>query len=371
MQKIRKAAFKSLGILTILLYLPACLIYIISASNWWVMGILGIGFPYLWLALCIFFIVSLWQNWRVPFFIFTLLLCGWPIMRNVLALNKPRGFEVTKKPGSLRVMQLNCQGFQGEYKGFHHLLEERGKAVAFLRQYQPDIICLQEFSTSAGPEFYSNIALLKDTLGYRYYTFRPYYHYERPWASNWIGNAIFSKYPIADSGSLVYPGKKFPEDILWAGIAYNGRNVRVAATHLESFHLTHVRDNEPVAEHYWEDSLVIFQGSYLQKLRYFQPYHVQQAAFLRSFLDTCQGPLILGGDLNSVPSSYVYNKIRGPLRDAFLDKGTGFGRSFHSWQPALRIDYLFYNHQLRLLQHGLFRITFSDHDAEMIDVEYR
>ena len=141
---------------------------------------------------------------------------------------------------------------------------------------------------------------------------------------------------------------------------------RVATTHLQSMHLTRAT-NIPIGQELWQDSMVINHGNMIEKLKYFQPYHAMQANYLRSFLDTCKMPLIFTADLNSVPSSYVYKKVRGNLADAFLAKGLGFGRSYHSLQPALRIDYIFYNGAINNVQTSLFHTTFSDHDPVLMD----
>jgi endonuclease/exonuclease/phosphatase family metal-dependent hydrolase len=80
---------------------------------------------------------------------------------------------------------------------------------------------------------------------------------------------------------------------------------------------------------------------------------------LKKFLDSCNSPLIFTGDLNSVPSSWVYKRVKDSgLKDAFQDNGFGFGRTYHSIQPALRIDYIFYNHFIKASATHFFKPVF-------------
>ncbi|MGN6569254.1 MAG: endonuclease/exonuclease/phosphatase family protein, partial [Flavipsychrobacter sp.] len=54
-------------------------------------------------------------------------------------------------------------------------------------------------------------------------------------------------------------------------------------------------------------------------------------------------PVLICGDLNDVPSSYVYATIRGKCKDAFVSKGKSLGRTFNAILPTLRIDDIFYD----------------------------
>ena len=56
------------------------------------------------------------------------------------------------------------------------------------------------------------------------------------------------------------------------------------------------------------------------------------------------------GDLNDVPNSYTYFKVRGVFKDAFLEKGYGIGRTFRSLSPTLRIDYIFTDPRFKVQQ---------------------
>lgn len=360
-------SFKAITVLFLFFYLPACFVYLVSPAQWWPMGILAIGFPYMWLFLIVLCLCWLFISRRSAVILAMLLAAGLPVMRNVFAMHPNKLFELAKAGGAVRLMQWNCNGLQGHLDYSQELINERYKAVSFIRQYNPAIICIQDFANTEAEHVRKNIALLRDTLGYRYFIYTQHYKTVAWNYHEGIGIAIFSKYPITDSGKLFYPHKKIPESIIWASIRVGNKVVRVVTTHLQSMHLERSVDKR-VETDLREDSAVIVSTSILKKLRYFQAYHAGEAIFLRNFLDSCRGPLVFTGDLNSVPSSFVYNKIKGKdLQDGFLENGFGFGKTYHSVQPAIRIDYILHNKAIRCLQSSVFSTTFSDHDPVLMD----
>jgi endonuclease/exonuclease/phosphatase family metal-dependent hydrolase len=342
-------------------------VYLVTPAQWWFMGILSIGFPYLWLLLLVLVISWLFIRRRSAAILSFLLLCGIPVMKNVFALHVNKGINPTRLPGQTRLMQWNCNGLPGVFPFDKKMITERAKAVQFIQAYKPDIICIQDFSNTIAGNAKSNIALLQDSLGYRYFLYTQHYKTVSENYADGIGIAIFSKIPILDSGRISFPGKNIPESVLWAEFILNGKKIRIATTHLQSMHLSG-RDSGKLSPDLSQDSLVILHGTSLEKLRYFQAYHVSQSKFLRKFIDTCRGPFILTADLNSVPSSFVYKTMRNTgLKDAFKDHAFGFGRTYHSLQPALRIDYIFHNNFIQPSAISLFRTSFSDHDPLIMD----
>ena len=78
-------------------------------------------------------------------------------------------------------------------------------------------------------------------------------------------------------------------------------------------------------------------------------------------IDKSPYPPIVCLDMNDVPTSYAYWKIRGNLNDAFLEKGFGIGRTFSSLLPTLRIDYIFAHPAMEVAQMATLNLRFSDH----------
>jgi endonuclease/exonuclease/phosphatase family metal-dependent hydrolase len=67
----------------------------------------------------------------------------------------------------------------------------------------------------------------------------------------------------------------------------------------------------------------------------------QQSELIKEHYLSCHHPKIICGDMNNSAFSYVYRTIRGDLKDAFEEAGSGFGKSYnYKYYPA-RIDYIF------------------------------
>lgn len=82
-------------------------------------------------------------------------------------------------------------------------------------------------------------------------------------------------------------------------------------------------------------------------------------------------PIVLCGDLNDVPNSYIYNTIKGDMQDAFLQKGFGIGRTFNSISPTLRIDYIFADKRIRISQFKRITTNYSDHYMIVADMQLK
>ncbi len=361
-----------LALPSLAVYLPSLLVYFVHPGQWWPMGYLSIGFPVSWFCFLPATMVVFWLKKPLGMVMLLLLLAGIPIMKNCWGMHPAKNWVENKQANTLRVMQWNCMDLIGADPNQTQDLPLRSQAVAFIRLHQPDVILIQDFSDYRSDVIHSNIALLQDSLGYRYMSFKPHYEIQKPWGYLKAGVAVFSKMPMVQTGYLPYPGRKFPEFINWADIVFHGKSIRFVSTHLQSMNLRTQKNEPPALDYFqWEDSAIIRSGSRFTKMTYYQPYHVREATVLRRFLDTCSVPVLLGADLNSVPSSYVYQLVKGNRKDAFLACGWGFGKSFHSRLPSLRIDYLFTAPEFEILQSCTFPVRFSDHYPVISDLQLR
>ena len=96
-----------------------------------------------------------------------------------------------------------------------------------------------------------------------------------------------------------------------------------------------------------------------------------QANIIKNQLEQSPHPVIFCGDFNDVPNSYTYFTVRGNMRDAFLEKGSGIGRSFTSISPTLRIDYILASQNLSVLQFHRIKKKYSDHYMLVTDLKLR
>jgi endonuclease/exonuclease/phosphatase family metal-dependent hydrolase len=114
------------------------------------------------------------------------------------------------------------------------------------------------------------------------------------------------------------------------------------------------------------DSKTIFS-----KLRRGIALRKMQTDVVAQVLEDSPYPYLLCGDLNDVPNSYTYFKIRGDLQDAFLKKGFAVGRTFSALSPTLRIDYIFADDHFKIDQFNRVVKDYSDHYLILSDVELK
>jgi vancomycin resistance protein VanJ len=67
-----------------------------------------------------------------------------------------------------------------------------------------------------------------------------------------------------------------------------------------------------------------------------------QADQLLGWAEELQGPVVLAGDFNTPPVGRIYGRITRGYRDAFGTAGWGWGQTYPSKTPLLRIDYIFH-----------------------------
>ena len=179
---------------------------------------------------------------------------------------------------------------------------------------QPDILCLQDYSPNDDVNVnmykYKLIKLEGDRLKF--------------------GQAIYSKFKIINSGEIEFPNSF--NSVIYADILKDKDTLRVYSMHLESVKIS-ADINEEMDE---KRSKFIFKN--ISKAFSQQQ---QQSELIKEHYLSCHHPKIICGDMNNSAFSYVYRTIRGDLKDAFEEAGSGFGKSYnYKYYPA-RIDYIF------------------------------
>ena len=90
--------------------------------------------------------------------------------------------------------------------------------------------------------------------------------------------------------------------------------------------------------------------------------HQDQVNSIKEAIRNSPYPIILAGDLNSVPNSYEYYHLSDGLDDAFVKAGKGSATSFHDYKFPIRIDYIFTSKTIHTVMYQVDRsINLSDH----------
>ena len=87
-----------------------------------------------------------------------------------------------------------------------------------------------------------------------------------------------------------------------------------------------------------------------------------QISILKKHMANSPFPVILAGDFNDLPYSYTYFSLKEDLENAFEKKGRGFGFTYNKVLFFLRIDNIFYENPMEVLQFKTLReVDYSDH----------
>jgi endonuclease/exonuclease/phosphatase family metal-dependent hydrolase len=95
-----------------------------------------------------------------------------------------------------------------------------------------------------------------------------------------------------------------------------------------------------------------------------------QAEKLRDFIRKSPHPVIICGDFNDTPNSYVYKVVSAGMRDTFRDRGFGLGTTFGGGLPLLRIDYILTDTGISVLScETIHNRVFSDHYPVVVHLQ--
>src|SRR6056300_977232 len=203
--------------------------------------------------------------------------------------------------------------------------------IHFINEQHPEVLCLQEFDMDYKDAFEEY----------------PYQVFSKE-DNNKSIQAIFSKYPIKDFKVLDFESSN--NAALYADLQVANYTLRVFNVHLQSLGVSDpnaISNQEP-------KRLLKRMSSMFSKQE-------EQAALIRSEIDASSHFNIVTGDFNNTQFSRVYRLIKGKMNDSFIERGSGFGRSFDFKLFPMRIDFILTDDRLEVVDHQNFDVSFSDH----------
>lgn len=238
--------------------------------------------------------------------------------------------------------------------------ENRSKILVGLADINPDILCIQEFYTSEEKDDFNNIDTVKQILKTAYYhseyttTMRKFDHW---------GIATFSKYPIINQGKIVF-NTTSNNICIYSDIVVNKDTLRVYNVHLQSVSFSR-RDNkfleDVISEKKDAADEMANSKSILRRLKRAFLKRTKQVEMIVLHMKTCPYKIIMCGDFNETAASYSYQKLSRYLKDAFIEKGLGFGRTYAGKWPKFRIDYILHDQALHCSNYKRSEETYTDH----------
>jgi endonuclease/exonuclease/phosphatase family metal-dependent hydrolase len=207
--------------------------------------------------------------------------------------------------------------------------------LTFINDKNPDILCIQEFSSSGNIDLkvYRHRYVLMDGNQVR------------------TGQAIFSKFPIINQGNIVFPNSN--NSVIFADIKRGTTIIRIYNMHLQS-----IKISPDVSEINENIEVMNQEKSHLLFNRISKAFTQQQeqTQLFKAHKEACNYPMIICGDMNNSAFSYVYRNIKGKLKDSFEQAGKGFGATYKFKYYPARIDYIFADENMKVKKFE----TFSD-----------
>lgn len=287
-------------------------------------------------------------RWKKRLWLFHLLLLlpSYPFLAATFSISLRSNSD-----NALKVLSQNAEVFN-LYKydqKVDTVLSER--SINWLVDYEADVKCVQEYYCHSGSTVF-NVPNQMNTRGYSHYVEKIIL---RNTHGGKFGLAIFSKYPIVNSGEIRDERGNY-QKAHYADIQLPDNSVvRIYNVHLQSMAIDEdsIFESQSIRESYNYTSMKLKDGF---------SRRAQQVDHLIKSVSNCPYPVILCGDLNEVPYSYVYFRLKKSLQSSFEAAGNGFGYSYNGRLFFLRIDHQFYSDKLQALDFKTLRsVKFSDH----------
>tara|TARA_R110002111_G_scaffold110212_5_gene169546 strand:+ start:24211 stop:25200 length:990 start_codon:yes stop_codon:yes gene_type:complete len=231
---------------------------------------------------------------------------------------------------SISILTYNVRGFKN-YDSIKTNEYDFTKIIKFIDSVDADILVLQESSYKEGKKIEQYPYVF---LGYR----------EKV---NKSLLTIYSKYPIINKGYIDFEDTK--NNTIYADLKVKQDTIRIYNSHLQSYVVTpNTLTNK--FNHNWNS------------LNNTISIQVEQANLIKNHANASGKNNIICGDFNATPYSQTYRTLKKGLKDSYLSKGSGFGKTYSFHNYPLRLDYFLFNQKIEVIKHENFDLNLSDHE---------
>jgi len=259
------------------------------------------------------------------------------------------------------IMSYNVRLFDVYNPSIEGRQKTRDSIISYIQRVNPDVVCFQEFFHQDKPSAFSTKDTLISLMGYKDYHER-YSHRIRNRQN--FGICMLSKYPMIARGDVMFENFKTTDNYcIYADIVKGADTIRFYDIHLQSIKLQQ-EDYELFGEKNKQaGSKKSTVRLLIDKLLIAYPARAEQAEKVVEHMKTSPYPVVVCGDFNDTPMSYVYNQFNTILVDSYRETTTGIGVTYVGRVPAGRIDYIFHSGDLGAYEFGIQSVPFSDHRA--------
>lgn len=255
-------------------------------------------------------------------------------------------------------MSYNCMLFDLYNWSDDNNSKSRESIFSMLEKENPDILCLQEYFTSENPKSFANTRTLTERLKSK--NLHIAYTTTLRETDHW-GVATFTRFPILRRGKIEFETKT-NNICIFSDLIIGKDTVRVYNVHLQSIQFRH-EDYDFVDKVLTNKSNEEIEHSknILRRLKRGFLKRAKQAELVAESIKNCPYKIIVCGDFNDTPSSYAYETMRANLKDAFIEAGSGFEKTYRGKMPAFRIDYILHSKEFKTLEYRKIQQNLTDH----------
>ena len=314
--------------LVALLLLVSYVLPYVPPKSFATLSVLSLSVPLLILLNIIFFIYWLLKVKKQLFLSLFVLVLGWNYMASMYNFSSSKNINDSN---NISVMSYNVRLFNR----FSWIPSTTVKEdiLDFIYKENPDVLCLQEYTRGTPLNidgYYKFNATFTKTVK--------------------VGQAIFSKFPIVNSGSLEFPSTN--NNGIYIDLVKHKDTIRVYNLHLQSSGIK--TDVENLKK---EPSRQLFKqvGTTFKAQQ-------EQVEIVLNHRAKCHYKTIVTGDFNNTAYSYVYKEILGEdLLDTFEEAGNGFGKTYDFKFFPLRIDFILADKDFTVNGFKSYDVKLSDH----------
>lgn len=290
-----------------------------------VLACAGMVFPIFLVANLVVLLLWLMVKWRRVWIPIAAFVLAFPSIRIFMPLHT----SSEAPEGCIKVLSYNVAAYGGNYR-YNQAMDT---IFGYLKQQKADIVCFQEDMTvKFNPvEHFPELYPYNDTV-----------HVTPPGYPLINAVGIHSRFPIIRRERISY------ESLANGSVAFflqiGADTVIVVNNHLESTHLSTddrqrykamMRGDMDRASTKEETRLI------LDKLSKAMAQRAEQAKAVSRYIEQHRSyPLIVCGDFNDTPISYVRRTIAQGLTDCYVDTGNGLGLSYNQRGFNFRIDHI-------------------------------
>ncbi len=352
MKSLNKNGLTIIYVFFVICSVPVLLSTKIPPHKFWIVGVFSYLIPLVIIVHLLFFIYSVFKKKLL-----IIVVSGIFIVFSYGYIVAILPFQVTSNSDSgkqVSVLSYNASFFhnRGRWQEGYDSFVANHASVAmkdWLVNNNADIKCIQEFYNHDDSEIYNNINAVSKNGEYDYYFSKS--RKDRPRVDWNYGLAIFSRYPIVNSGEIFFSNNAFNKGA-YSDIKINSDTIRIINVHLQSMGLAQGAKSGFLAK-----SL-----NMVRKVKYGLIARSLQVEVLKEFINDSPYKVIVCGDMNELPFSFVYNEFEEKLDNAFEAAGYGFGGTYNM-KPLffLRIDHQFSDQDIAATNFKIYKeVSYSD-----------